>query len=90
MLGGMLAEVLPGAMMAPVLVGMNHRRFQVGVVVDAAALERCDCGGEVRTMLVDLHREDLELVEVATCWCGSMQNNGIVLQRALPSRCEDR
>lgn len=80
MMGGRLAEVVPGATTAPVVVGMNHRRFDV---VDAAALERCDCGGEVRSMSVDLHREDLEPVEVATCWCGSMQNNGIVLQRTL-------
>ena len=88
MMEGRLAEeVVPGPTMAHVLVGMNHRSFDV---VDAAVLGRCDCGEEaVWTMLVDVHHEHLQLVvEVATCWCGSMQNNGIVLQQTpLTSQC---
>lgn len=81
MMEGRWAEVVPGATTAPVLVGMNH------LVVDTAALERCDCGEEVWKISVDLHREELELElelvkVVATCWwCGRVQNNDIVLQQ---------
>lgn len=84
MLGGSLEEVVPGATTAPLPVGMDHDRFGV---VDVAALEKYDCDGEAKRRLVVLRREDLdlELVVVATCcsWCGSMQNNGIMLSSAL-------